>query len=244
MAKSKRLIELMWLVNRKKKFTVRELAEEFDVSYRTMWRYLQELGEMGVPLYSEPGTNGGYRLLREAELPAALHKEVPRKVEGELVTLPAYHAVGYEFVAPYEARGEAEVLVPRLWFQLLNRVGEIQHVIEPTLKRGLALHREKEFTYWVTVGVSEVGAVPEGMVSVTVPERLYAQFTHIGSVERVSVDETFHAIFEWLTRHGYTRDPQVPWIEHFDERFNPTASDNSFDIYIPVLSHKMSNRHR
>lgn len=235
MSKSRRLIELMMLVNRKKRFTVRELAEEFDVSYRTMWRYLQELGELGVPLYSEPGTNGGYRILRETEMPESMRKDAPRKVEGELLVLPAYLAVGYEFTAPFEARGEAEVLVPRLWFQLLNRAAEIAHIIEPAVKRGLSLHGEKEFTYTVTVGVSEAGTVPEGMVQVSVPEQDYIRFTHIGSAERVSVDETFHAIFEWLQSHGYQRERSIPWIEHFDERFNPTASNNSFDIYIPVI---------
>ena len=41
------------------------------VSYRTMWRYLQELGELGVPLYSEPGTKGGYK--RAPEIPWIEH---------------------------------------------------------------------------------------------------------------------------------------------------------------------------
>jgi predicted transcriptional regulator YdeE/biotin operon repressor len=64
--KSKRLLELMKRVTQLQRFTVQELAEEFGVSYRTMWRYLQELSELGVPLYSEPGAAGGYRVLREA----------------------------------------------------------------------------------------------------------------------------------------------------------------------------------
>ncbi|UZM97932.1 HTH domain-containing protein [Lysinibacillus sp. MHQ-1] len=48
-----------------KKFTIQEMAEECGVSRRTMIRDLMELSELGVPLYSEAGPNGGYRVLRE-----------------------------------------------------------------------------------------------------------------------------------------------------------------------------------
>ena len=55
MSKAKRLNEMIMMVNRKKRFTVGELAREFGVSKRTVLRDLQELSEMGVPLYSETG---------------------------------------------------------------------------------------------------------------------------------------------------------------------------------------------
>lgn len=69
MSKAKRLVELIMVVNSKKRFNVQELSNEFGVSYRTILRDLQELGEIGVPLYSELGANGGYRLLKERLLP-------------------------------------------------------------------------------------------------------------------------------------------------------------------------------
>lgn len=69
MSKSKRILELMMMVNRKRKFTVKELADEFNVSSRTILRDLQELSELGVPLYSEVGPHGGYQVLNERILP-------------------------------------------------------------------------------------------------------------------------------------------------------------------------------
>lgn len=69
MSKSKRLVELMMTVNRKRRFKVRELADEFGVSTRTILRDLQELSELGVPLYSEVGPHGGYQVIRERILP-------------------------------------------------------------------------------------------------------------------------------------------------------------------------------
>lgn len=69
MQKSQRLIQLIMRINAKPSFTVRELADEFGLSTRTITRDLQELSELGVPVYSIQGRGGGYRLLRERLLP-------------------------------------------------------------------------------------------------------------------------------------------------------------------------------
>jgi predicted DNA-binding transcriptional regulator YafY len=75
MEKSRRLIELMMVVNDKKRFTAQELADEFNVSYRTMLRDLHELSELGVPLYAEPGMHGGYRIVKERIIPPIAFSE-------------------------------------------------------------------------------------------------------------------------------------------------------------------------
>lgn len=69
MHKAQRLIQLIMLVNERRRFTIQELADECGVSRRTMFRDLTELSELGVPLYSEVGSKGGYRILREKVLP-------------------------------------------------------------------------------------------------------------------------------------------------------------------------------
>lgn len=69
MHKSQRIIQMMMVINAKKSFTVRELADEFGLSSRTITRDLQELSELGVPIYSIQGRGGGYKLLQERLLP-------------------------------------------------------------------------------------------------------------------------------------------------------------------------------
>lgn len=69
MSKSKLLFDLIMYVNTKRNFTADEVAQELNVSIRTAHRYLLELSEMGVPLYTEPGRNGGYRILNNRALP-------------------------------------------------------------------------------------------------------------------------------------------------------------------------------
>ncbi|MFT0802845.1 HTH domain-containing protein [Bacillus swezeyi] len=58
----------MMTIHTKRRFTARELAAEFGVSYRSILRDLDELSALGVPVYSETGANGGYYLLNEPML--------------------------------------------------------------------------------------------------------------------------------------------------------------------------------
>lgn len=98
MPKSKRLMELMMTVNRKRRFKVQELADEFGVSTRTILRDLQELSELGVPLYSEVGPHGGYQVIRERVLPPIAF------TEGEAVAMFfSVHALRHYSSLPFEA---------------------------------------------------------------------------------------------------------------------------------------------
>lgn len=62
-------------VNAKRQFTAQDVAYEFNISLRTAHRHLSELGEMGVPLYTEQGRSGGYRVLDNRVLPPILFNE-------------------------------------------------------------------------------------------------------------------------------------------------------------------------
>lgn len=97
MSKSKRVMELMIAVNKRKKFTVRELAEEFQVSARTIMRDLQVLSELGVPLYSEYGPNGGYRVLNERMLPPITFSE-----QEAVAMFFAYQSLQHYGALPFE----------------------------------------------------------------------------------------------------------------------------------------------
>ncbi|NOU74110.1 WYL domain-containing protein [Paenibacillus sp. LMG 31458] len=102
MPKSKRLLALMMTVNRKRKFTVKELAQEFEVSSRTILRDLQELSELGVPLYSEVGPHGGYQVLNERILPPIAFSE-----EEAIALFFACHALRHYAYLPFKTESSS-----------------------------------------------------------------------------------------------------------------------------------------
>lgn len=131
MSKSKRLMELMMTVNRMRKFTVRELADQFGVSSRTILRDLQELSELGVPLYSEVGPHGGYQVLKERILPPIAFSE-----EEAVAMFFASHALRHYLFLPFEA--ESSTALQKFYYympgdvrdridQMKNRVDFLTH---------------------------------------------------------------------------------------------------------------------
>ncbi len=64
-----RLITLIQLLQRKPNQKSSALAAELGISVRTLHRYFAQLDEMGVPVYSERGPNGGFSLVRGYRMP-------------------------------------------------------------------------------------------------------------------------------------------------------------------------------
>jgi len=58
-----RLLSLMMLLQTRKQMTAEELADELEVSKRTIYRDIDALGVAGVPVYANGGPGGGYALL-------------------------------------------------------------------------------------------------------------------------------------------------------------------------------------
>jgi predicted DNA-binding transcriptional regulator YafY len=64
-----RLITLMMLLQRQPNQKAAALAKTLGVSVRTLHRYFNALDEMGIPVYTERGPNGGFSLVRGYRMP-------------------------------------------------------------------------------------------------------------------------------------------------------------------------------
>ncbi len=58
-----RLLSLLMLLQTRGKLSARELAEELEVSVRTIYRDIDALGMAGIPIYAEQGRDGGFALM-------------------------------------------------------------------------------------------------------------------------------------------------------------------------------------
>ncbi|MDC0673422.1 helix-turn-helix transcriptional regulator [Nannocystis radixulma] len=61
--RSSRLLALLLVLQRRQRATAAELAEELEVSVRTLYRDVAALVAAGFPLWTEPGPHGGIRLV-------------------------------------------------------------------------------------------------------------------------------------------------------------------------------------
>ncbi len=64
------LIEILFLLLAREKVSAKYIAERFDISLRTVYRYIDELS-LSVPLYNTRGRNGGYSISDTYKIPAS-----------------------------------------------------------------------------------------------------------------------------------------------------------------------------
>ena len=70
-----RLFEIIYILLSKKSITAKELAAQFDVSTRTIYRDVDTLSLAGIPVYTEKGKGGGISLLPDFVLNKSILSE-------------------------------------------------------------------------------------------------------------------------------------------------------------------------
>lgn len=70
-----RLFKIVYYLLDRGQATAPELAARFEVSVRTIYRDIDALSGAGIPIYAEPGRNGGIRLMKDFVLDQAVLSE-------------------------------------------------------------------------------------------------------------------------------------------------------------------------
>ena len=90
--KNSRLFEILYLLMDKRSLTAGELAQQLEVSERTIYRDIDALSAAGIPVYAQKGKGGGIRLMEQFVLDRAL---LSRKQQDEILfALQAILATG------------------------------------------------------------------------------------------------------------------------------------------------------
>ncbi|MFC9448695.1 helix-turn-helix transcriptional regulator [Bacillus cereus] len=98
LSKAKRLLDILIFASAKKAFTAQEIADEFNISVRTVHRYILDLSDMGLPIYAEQGRNGGYKVLTNRVIPPILFTE-----EEAVSIFFAFQSLSYYRDLPFNA---------------------------------------------------------------------------------------------------------------------------------------------
>jgi predicted DNA-binding transcriptional regulator YafY len=76
MAKYDNMLAILWMLNSEAKITAKQIAEKLEINIRTVYRYIDSICASGVPIISDSGQNGGYRLLKTfIEMPVVFDLE-------------------------------------------------------------------------------------------------------------------------------------------------------------------------
>ena len=73
--KSNRLFQMVYLLMSNEKMPAKLLADRLEVSVRTVYRYIDNLSEAGIPIYASQGRNGGISLLPQFRMNSTLVSE-------------------------------------------------------------------------------------------------------------------------------------------------------------------------
>ncbi|MEG8980316.1 YafY family protein [Priestia megaterium] len=136
MRKSQRLLDIWLYINQKKNFTAQEVADYFDISVRTVFRDLDDLSAMGVPIYSEVGRNGGFSILDNTILPPITFSE--EEIASIFFT---YQALRYYQDIPYQA--QIEIVRNKLLEQVSKQFKEKLLSMENYISMWSPLRQEK-----------------------------------------------------------------------------------------------------
>lgn len=174
--RSSRLLSILLTLQARGRTTASALAEELEVSVRTIYRDIDALSAAGVPVYAEKGQNGGFQLLegyrtrltgltaREAEALFLAGLPGPAADLG-LAEVTAQTRLKLLAALPESTRADAERVGQRFhldpvgWFQ-----GPEQIALLPTLALAVWTARCVKMSYDSWKGIVEREAGPLGLV--------------------------------------------------------------------------------
>jgi predicted DNA-binding transcriptional regulator YafY len=208
-----RLLSLLMLLQSRGRLPARRLAEELEVSERTIYRDIEALGMAGVPVYAERGPGGGCALLESyrsnltgltaAEVQALFMLSIPaplaqlgvsQELKAALLKLSA--AVPLAHRQEEERSRQRIYLDSTWWFQAEETVPCL-----PDIQQALWQDRRVKITYQLQFGAEVERVVsPFGLVAKTNVWYLVGEWNGAVGVFRVAAITRAQALDEAASR--------------------------------------------
>ena len=148
-----RLFEILYYLQAHGSATVRQLAQRFEVSERTIRRDIDALSAAGVPVYTRPGRTGGVALLEGYRLDTALLSEAEQTEV--LAGLRGMAGLGGESAATALGKLSGALAHPGDWLEVDFLPWGLEAAQKPlfqTLKAAILGRRRLAFTYFGASG--------------------------------------------------------------------------------------------
>lgn len=161
MKKFDRLIGIICVIKQNKKITAKELAEIFEVSERTVYRDIDVLCQLKVPIISHEGFKGGYEIDDKYFVPSIAMKEneilyllICLKM-GKIIEVPNmkedYEGLRYKLlnVLSDRVKEEYKEILSRIHFKIDNiRVDDYEDNIMDTILNSLKENKKLKVQYY------------------------------------------------------------------------------------------------
>ncbi len=161
-------------------------------------------------------------------------------LEPRIIEKPAMTIIGLEasFLHGLSPQTNNFQVIPPLWDRLWKRSSEIPGRIGHAMY-GIIYGRPEEqrshpdeLQYIAGVPSLPAAAVPEGMVSRTIPAGTFAVFLHRGPIQKIG--ETCHEIYRvWLPQSRW-QHAEIADVELYDERFDCEGKVSEMEYWISV----------
>ncbi|GIP40146.1 hypothetical protein J31TS4_34260 [Paenibacillus sp. J31TS4] len=143
--------------------------------------------------------------------------------EPAIVELPELHLIGLSVTSVHSRHDPDRVAAMKREF--FERRGEIPNPLHPDRYISPHFSTSVLFTYLICMEVSELSAIPEGMLGFTVPARRY--------VGTKSPTDPYLVIHNYLRANGLQADPKSLALEVYSFA-NPEWPAET-DVYVPLL---------
>lgn len=159
MKKIERLLAIILALKKNGKMTASELKSLLEVNIRTIYRDMDAISQMEVPVISSPGKDGGYEIMEEYFLPVVsfspdelLALQIGKKLL-DIVKIPGFGSIIESAflkinstISP-EAKEINQKTIDRIFFNLVSFIPESKHYFD-SIRTGIISNKTLKICYF------------------------------------------------------------------------------------------------
>ena len=153
MNKSQRINDMLIFLNKKRRFNLKDIMNRYHISKSTALRDIASLETLGIPIYSDLGRNGSYKILSNDLLsPIIFSIDEISALYFSMLTLENYNMCPFDI----DLQKLKEKFENSISEQQLSKITKIEKILQPEVRKtinnsqlriilDILLHRQGEF---------------------------------------------------------------------------------------------------